>query len=153
MDLSKAFDTLSHNILVQKLNKYGIRGKSSDWFNGYLTGRQYSDYFPIEYGTPQGSCLGPLLFLIFTNDFYLCIENGSCLLFADDTSLYYSHNSIRYLKWNIEQDISRIMDWFRANKLTLNINKTECIYFNSKQTPSTFEINIGDITIISTNSA
>ena len=165
LDLSKAFDTLSHNILVQKLNKYGLRGKSSDWFTSYLTGRQlrakcntehdernqYSDYFPIEYGIPQGSCLGPLLFLIFTNDFYLCIENGSCLLFADDTLLYYSHNNIRFLKWNIEQDISRIMDWFRANKLTLNINKTECIYFNNKQISSTFEINIGDITIKSTN--
>ena len=167
LDLPKAFDTLSHKILLQKFIKYGIRGKESDWYTSYLTGRQlrakcnteydgsnqYSEYFPIEYGTPQGSCLGPLLFLIFTNDFYLCIENGSCLLFADDTSLYCSHNNIRYLKWSIEQDINRIMDWFKANKLTLNISKTECIYFNSKLSPSTYEINIGEIVIKSTNSA
>ena len=166
MDLSKAFDTLSHKILLQKLNKYGIRGKASQWFTSYLTERQlrakwntqyndkttYSEYFQIEYGTPQGSCLGPLLFLIFTNDFYLCIENGSCLLFADDTSLYYSYKNIRYLKWNIEQDINRIKDWFKANKLTLNILKTECIYFNNKNTTDTFEINIGKTVIKSTNS-
>ena len=96
---------------------------------------------------------GALLFLIFTNDFHLCIENGSCLLFADDTSLYYSHNNIRYLKWSIEQDINRIMDWFKANKLTLSINKTECIYFNNKKSPDIFEINIGETVIKSTNSA
>ena len=167
MDLSKAFDTLSLKILIQKLNKYGIRGKASEWFTRYLTERQlrakcntqyddkttYSEYFPIDYGTPQGSCLGPLLFLIFTNDFYLCIENGSCLLFADDTSLYYSHKNSRYLKWSIDQDINRIMDWFKANKLTLNILKNECIYFNNKNTTDTFEINIGNTVIKSTNSA
>ena len=94
LDLSKAFDTLSHNILLQKLNKSGIREKASDWFDSCLTNiqlrtkcttqndgsNQYSEYVSIEYGTPQGSCLGLLLFLIFTNDLYLCIENGSCIL-------------------------------------------------------------------------
>ena len=167
LDLSKAFDTLSHKILLQKLNKYGIRGQASTWFTSYLTKRQlrvkcntqyedttkYSDYFPIEYGTPQGSCLRPLLFLIFTKDFYLCIENGSCLLSADDTTLYYSHKNIRYFKWSIEHDINRIMDWFKANKLTLNISKTECIYFSGKNSPDNFEINIVETVIKSSNSA
>ena len=71
-------------------------------------------------------------------------------MFADDTSLYYSHKNIRYLKWNIEEDINRIMDWYRANKLTLNISKTECIYFNNT---TNFEIDIGETKIKSVNSA
>ena len=114
---------------------------------------EFSDYSNIDYGTPQGSCLDPLLFLIFTNDLHLCVENGNCLLFADDTTLYFTHPNLNYLKWGIEDDLKRVMDWFRANKLTLNVNKTECVLFSHKTLKQNFSINIGNTTITSTENA
>ena len=115
----------------------------------------YSEYHNIEYGAPQGSCLGLLLFLIFTNDIHHCVENDSCLLFADDTTLYHSHRNIRYLKWCIEDDLHRMMDWLKANKLTLNVSKTECILFNStkEKQAEQFKIMIGETEIKSSEYA
>ena len=100
IDMSKAFDTLSHDILLRKLQKYGIRGTPLKWFESYLEDRsmrvkipssngtmEYSTYHPLTHGTPQGSCLGPLLFLIFINDLHHSVTHGISLLFADDTTL------------------------------------------------------------------
>ena len=167
LDLSKAFDTLSHKILLAKLERYGIRGTSWKWYESYLDQRklrvkcmtessnamEYSDYCNIDYGTLQGSCLGPLLFLIFTNDLHHCVENGNCLLFADNTTLYFTHQNLTYLKWGIEDDLKRVMDWFRANKLTLNLNKTVCVLFSHKTPKQHFSIKIGSTTITSTENA
>ena len=146
LDLSKAFDTLEHSTLFRKMERYGIRGVALDWFKSYLANRTLrvkcttqnstenttSNSHNVTYGTPQGSCLGPLIFLIFCNDLYLNLVHSSCILFADDTTLFASGNDERLLVCSLEHDLTIISDWFKANKLTLNKNKTVCMLFNSK---------------------
>ena len=124
LDLSKAFDTLPHAILLDKMNKYRIRGLANKWFASYLETRilrvkcnvasgnnhTTSDDKVIEIGTPQGSCLGPLLFLLYNNDLYLNLEHTKVILFADDTTIYMGHRNLNYLRWCVETDLSNIGD-------------------------------------------
>ena len=106
IDLQKAFDTADHNILLSKLNHYGIRGVANKWFSSYLSNRkQYvyvngteSEMSTIRYGVPQGSVLGPLLFLIYINDLNKAIKYSITRHFADDTSLLIKRKSLKQLK-------------------------------------------------------
>ena len=162
LDLSKAFDNLEHDVLMKKLYKYGIKGVAYKWFESYLHGRQmrvkcnvdstdkieYSDYMKVTYGTPQGSCLGPLIFLIFTNDLHRHLVYSSSILFADDTTLYKTHRNLVYLKWCLEDDLCTLSDWFAANKLTLNLDKTVCMLFHKNNKTSEIELKIKDMTIM-----
>ena len=91
-----------------------------------------SEYKEIEFGTPQGSVLGPLIFLIFNNDLHLHLAYSNCILFVDDTTLYCTPKDLRHLTWCIMEDLQTISDWFRANKLTLNLDKSVCMLFQNK---------------------
>ena len=106
MDFIKAFDTVNHNILIEKLDYYGIRGVTKDWFISYLTNRyQYvslgqteSDPHPVSCGVPQGSVLGPLLFLVDINDLSNCSEILDFHLYADDANLFYKRKNLKLLE-------------------------------------------------------
>ena len=123
LDLSKAFDSISHKILLQKLSRYGIRGVSLKWFNSYLSGRLYyvrndnvtSSSQSINAGVPQGSVLGPLLFLLYINDMPLISTVLNYILFADDTTAIYNSPSIDDLFLTVNAELSKLNNWFAAN--------------------------------------
>ena len=141
IDLQKAFDTVNHEILLDKLNFYGIRGVANNWFKTYLTNRlQYvsisgskSSLLHIGNGVPQGSVLGPLLFLIYINDLNSAIQHSITHHFADDTYLLYTNKSLKKINKYVNHDLKLLCDWLRANKISLNAKKTEIIVFRSKQ--------------------
>ena len=161
LDLSKAFDTLNHALLLKKLELYGIRGVALNWFDSYLTGRKmrlknkcqdshlniHSSWYSLTHGAPQGLCLGLLLFLIFCNDLSLNLEYLSCIQFADDTTLYYADKNLDVLKCCVEHDLNIILDWFRANSLTLNVQKTNYLLFALDTRKHAVYLNVDNVTI------
>ena len=138
LDLSKAFDTVNHNILLEKLKAYGIQSENLKWFRSYLSNRKqfilYDDFKTevkiVKCDVPQGSILGPLLFLIFVNDLSNSAKVLDPVLFADDTNLFCSDNNIMTLFETANQELSKINNWFLANKLSLNVEKTKYILFH-----------------------
>ena len=136
LDISKTFDCVNHDILLDKLYHYGIRGLVRDWFKSFLTDRTHyvdingnkSDPYSPTIGVPQGSVLGPILFLIYINDLRNASNILSFSIFADDTSLLLSSERDLYNETFITE-LKKVMGWFTSNKLLLNYSKSQYMFF------------------------
>ena len=145
IDFRKAFDKVEHSILLNKLHHYGIRGTALQWFNSYLTNRyQYVNYNNTTShmkqsvcGVPQGSILGPLLFLLYINDISSVSNVFSSVLFADDTTLLYSSNNLQELSATVNDDFSNIMQWLNANRLSLKTRK-QILWYSDREVKMRF---------------
>ena len=159
LDLSKAFDTISHDIIINKLQNYGVMKTEIEWFTDYLfnrtqhvaVGNQRSSSFGVMCGVPQGSILGPLLFLVFFDDFEEQLSTSNCIQYADDTVIYVSGKSVELIEQTLNTELEKVFTYLKNNELVLNLKegKTETMLFGTpvrlaKQTKNTLSVVIED---------
>ena len=141
IDFCKAFDTVDHAVLIKKMEMLGVRGVQLKWFTDYLSNRQHvviydnsrSDNYPVSYGVPQGSILGPLMFLIYIDDLSKVLKHSNVIMYADDTVLYFSHEDIKNIQAALSEDMDAVAQWLQRNQLVINLkkNKTESMVFGT----------------------
>ena len=140
IDLKKAFDTVDHKLLVEQLSFYGVRGIANMWLENYLMNRkqyvvvdnQASRMQFIKCGVPQGSVLGPVLFLLFINDICNVSNLLKFVLFADYTNMFCSNENVEVLQDTLNRELAKLFVWFSINKLSLNLGKTNYMLFRSR---------------------
>ena len=158
LDVSKAFDSLDHQILLHKLNGAGVYGNAFRWLESYLSNRKQVTIFrdtvsaqaQLCCGVPQGSILGPLLFLVYVNDIPNCISHSSVIQYADDTTVYLSSNTLDDAVSDINSDLANLCDWLKANKLALSTAKTQAILFSKNSLHEAIDVpkvTVNDTTI------
>jgi hypothetical protein len=141
IDLKKAFDLVDPDCLLYKLEHYSIRGSSLNWFQNYLTtrsqrvkfGQDLSDSASIDHGVPQGSILGPLLFILYINDLPMCLNDCSISMYADDTMIHYSDKSTAKIREVLQIDFNRLVIWLEQNRLVISEKKTNTMLFGTKK--------------------
>ena len=146
IDLKKAFDTADHKILLRTLDHYSFRGIINIQFSSYLQGRtqttqigpHISERLNSTYGVPQGSVLGPLLFLLYINDIQESSDKLRVYLFADDTNILFADKNLKSLELSVNLELNKVYDWLTANKLTLNIKKSNFVIFCTAQRKLTY---------------
>ena len=153
LDLRKAFDTVNHKLLLHKLTRYGFRGISNKLLQSFLFNRNQfvsikgfdSELMEVKCGVPQGSTLGPLLFLLYINDLRFCLNKSNVSHFADDTCLTHASKDIKLLERSLNADIVNVTEWLNTNRLSLNVKKTKLLLFYSKNKQATnFSIKINN---------
>lgn len=150
IDFKKAFDSIKHHILMQKLSRYGIRGICSDLIKSYLCNRfQYTEIEharskqgKLNFGVPQGSILGPLLFLLYINDIVHISSTAELILYADDTNIFFSGSDLAPLQTLTNAWLEKLSVWLEANQLSLNTNKTKFVVFRPKNKGVSHQISI-----------
>ena len=141
IDLSKAFDLVNHDILLQKLSLYGIQFSTLDWFKSYLNFRTQKTFISGKYsgpgnvlaGVPQGSVLGPLLFLIYINDLPLSLSHSIADIFADDTTLTTHSKSLDHVIFSLTRDLLHADQWCKLNQMSINSKKSKVLFITSKR--------------------
>ena len=147
VDISKAFDSLNHKVLLRKLNHLGVSERSLRWFRSYLADRQQSvlinrklsEPHSITLGVPQGSILGPLLFNVYINSLPNAVKKTRMILYADDAVLFYDASTREELQTTLEREFTEISNWYTDNRLTINVKKTKLMLAGSKRMLSLFE--------------
>ena len=140
IDLAKAFDSLDRRILLAKLARYGIGEVSLRWMESYFSGRQQfvqyngvtSSMLPVDYGVPQGSIVGPMLFVIFINDIVRCSDVLNFILYADDTNVFIKSSDVERSVETMNEELKKLCNWMTANRLTLNMSKLHYVLFHRR---------------------
>ena len=140
IDLSKAFDSIDHKLLLRKLSAYGILNEEYRWFSNDFSDRMqrvsvngtYSGRTPVSIGVPQGSIIGPLLFLVFLNDLPTVVTSCTINLYIDDTTIYYANRDADNVTHVINTDLQLIATWIESSKMTMNVSKTQVMILSRR---------------------